>query len=379
MKILVISHTYITKINREKWKVLAEKQPDLKIKVIFPKTWNDALFKLQAENYTKDNLSNCEFIALPAFKTGNEILYGYYPKKFIKLLKTFKPDLIHVEQGVNSLSYFQTILFSKIFSRKSKLSFFTWINWKPKISLKSKLFFGFIEKFNRFFSNGAIVGNLDAQKILKEKKFLKPITVLPQLGVNQHFFVPAKKDGRRKKYIGYVGRFEVEKGVLQLVDAFANIQNEFPEWNLMFVGDGSVQRDLYSYVLSKNLEKQIKFKTAVSHDTVVSVLQDLDILVLPSYDTLEWREQFGHILIEAMSCKIPVIGSTGGEIANVINDAGFIFEQKNVEQLSLKLKTLMDDKELRFLLAEKGWKRVNENFSHEAIAQKTYQFFKSII
>ncbi len=378
MKVLVISHTYIAKVNREKWRVLAEQQPDLKIKVIFPKTWNDALFKLQAKNYMKDNLPNCKFVALPAFKTGNEILYGYYPKRFIKLLKTFKPDLIHVEQGANAISYFQTILLSKIFSRKSKLSFFTWINWKPKISFKSKLFFGAIEKFNRFFSDGAIVGNQDAQKILKEKKFKRPIAVLPQLGVNQNVFTPAIKLNE-KKQIGYIGRLEVEKGILHLVDAFAKIKDEFPEWNLMFVGAGSVKNDLYSYVLSKNLEKQVKFKTVVNHDSVVSVLQNLDILVLPSYDTFEWREQFGHILIEAMSCKIPVIGSTGGEISNVIKDAGFVFEQKNIEQLSLKLKTLMNDKELRFLLAEKGWKRVKENFSHEAIAQKTYQFFKSII
>ena len=378
MKVLVISHTYIAKVNREKWRVLAEQQLGLKIKVIFPKTWNDALFKLQAKNYMKDNLPNCKFVALPAFKTGNEILYGYYPKKFIKLLKTFKADLIHVEQGANAISYFQTILLSKIFSRKSKLSFFTWINWKPKISFKSKLFFGAIEKFNRFFSDGAIVGNQDAQKILKEKKFKKPVTVLPQLGVNQNVFIPAIKFNE-KKQIGYIGRIEVEKGVLHLVDAFAEIKDEFPEWNLMFVGAGGAKNDLYSYILSKNLEKQVKFKIAVNHDSVVSVLQNLDILVLPSYDTFEWREQFGHILIEAMSCKIPVIGSTGGEISNVIKDAGFVFEQKNIEQLSDKLKTLMNDKELRFLLAEKGWKRVKENFSHEAIAQKTYQFFKSII
>ncbi|MFH1643632.1 MAG: glycosyltransferase family 4 protein [bacterium] len=377
MKVLVISHTYIAKINREKWKVLAKQQPDLNLKVVFPDNWPDVLFELNSGNSNEDNLKNCEFISLPAFNTGNEILYGFYPKKLIKILKIFKPDLIHVEQGDNAFSYFQTILLSKIFSPKSKFSFFTWINWKPKTSLKYKLFWTLIERFNRFFSNGAIVGNEDAQRLLKQKTFSKPVMVLPQLGVDQNFFVPSSK--LNNKYIGYVGRIEIEKGVLNLVDAFEKVSPDFSEWKLLFVGNGGARKNLYSYVLSKKLEHNVEFKDSVNHENVVSVLQSLDILVLPSYDTQMWREQFGHILIEAMSCNVPVIGSTGGEIANVISDAGLVFEQKNVEQLSSCLKRLMQDDNLREELGEKGFKRVQEHFSHQAVAKKTYEFWKSII
>ena len=38
-----------------------------------------------------------------------------------------------------------------------------------------------------------------------------------------------------------------------------------------------------------------------------------------------WKEQFGHVLIEAMAAAVPVIGSDSGEIPNVIEDAGLVF------------------------------------------------------
>jgi len=376
MKVLVISHTYIASINREKWSVLAEQHKDVELKIVFPNVWRDVLFTLKAQDCSKYESSNCKFIPLKAFKTGNETLYGYYPKGLIQVLRSFKPDLIHIEQGESAFSFLQTIFLAKIFSSKSKFIFFTWLNWRPRRSLRYKLFCKVVESFNRFFSSGAIVGNEDAKHILLEKKFLKPIKVLPQLGVNQKFFVSAKRSSKNKFYLGYVGRITLEKGVLLLVDAFEQLSDKYLEWNLLFVGNGDDHKNLISYVLSRNLERRVEFRVAVGHDKVVSVLQKLDILVLPSYDTLVWKEQFGHILIEAMSCKIPVIGSTGGEIANVIKDAGLIFEQKNKEQLASCMQALMEDKQLRLALAEKGYKRVMNHFSHEAIAHKTYDFWR---
>ena len=77
-----------------------------------------------------------------------------------------------------------------------------------------------------------------------------------------------------------------------------------------------------------------------------------------------WREQFGHVLIEAMACGVPVIGSTGGQIPNVIDDAGLIFEQKNIENLTNCLKKLMKNQDLRKGLGQKGYERFKKNYSN---------------
>jgi len=47
-------------------------------------------------------------------------------------------------------------------------------------------------------------------------------------------------------------------------------------------------------------------------------MNSLDVLVLPSRSRSFWKEQFGRVLIEAMACGVPVIGSSSGEIPNVI-------------------------------------------------------------
>jgi glycosyltransferase involved in cell wall biosynthesis len=84
------------------------------------------------------------------------------------------------------------------------------------------------------------------------------------------------------------------------------------------------------------------------------------------------------VLIEAMACKVPVLGSTGGEIPHVIADAGLVFEQKNEADLREKLGLLMQDNGLPKLLGEKGYKRVMKLYSHEAIARATIKVWKKV-
>ncbi|MBD3272728.1 glycosyltransferase [Candidatus Dependentiae bacterium] len=378
MKVLVVGHAYIASINREKWRVFAKKFSDIKLKILIPKKWSATLFNINAGDLSEYNSDNCEFISINTFKSGNEVLYGYNFFALIKLLKKFKPDLIHVEQGDNAFSYFQLIFLSKIFCRKAKFIFFTWVNWKNKWSLKYKLFWKFIEKFNLKNSSGAIVGNIDAAKILREKKFTKPLETLLQLGVNEKYFIPARKINNNKFKIGFIGRLIKEKGILDLVRAFNYLKKFHFNWELMFVGDGKNKMDLINYINKLNLSSNVKILDPVDHTQVGSLLSSFDIFVLPSYDTEFWREQFGHVLIEAMACKVPVIGSTGGEIPKVIGDSGLIFEQKNINDLVEKLKNLMDNKILREKLSLKGYDRFKNNFSYEIIAKKTYAFWKSI-
>ncbi|MCG2756435.1 hypothetical protein L6269_03040 [Candidatus Dependentiae bacterium] len=125
MKILIVSHTYIASINRIKWQILANKYNNLDLKILIPKTWSATLFNISAGNLKKDNLNNCEFIALDTRNAGNEVLYSYKFLDLFKILKNFKPDIVYVEQGDNAFSYFQLILLSKLLRLKTKFIFFT--------------------------------------------------------------------------------------------------------------------------------------------------------------------------------------------------------------------------------------------------------------
>lgn len=383
MKVVVISHTYIAPINRDKWKTFARQHSDVSLWVIFPKRWPTTLFSHEAIIYDFETLPNCNFIALDTQREGNEILYGYSFSSLYRLMKAIKPDLIHVEQGDAAFSYFQAIVCNKLLRLHAKNIFFTWINWVPEHSLKYRLLWKPIEFFNRTHSAGAIVGNEKAKEILEEKNFKNPIVVLPQLGVNVDVFKPALRAERslfRKKFhIGFIGRFVPEKGVFLLLEAFIKLSQQFPDWSLIFVGNGPSLDQLQIQVVQKNLARQVLFHPPVSHHDIAVLLSDIDILVLPSFDTPEWSEQFGHVLIEAMACKIPVIGSSAGQIPYIIGSGGLIFEQKNQESLLALLQSLMQDEEKRKHLGKHGYERVLAEYSHEVIANKTYDFWHRVM
>ena len=376
MNILVISHTYIASINRDKWKVLASLYPEISLTVLVPSTWPTHMFKHQAQNLEQESLSNCTFVTLNTVRAGNELLYGYKFFALLKLLKRIQPDIIHVEQGAHAYSYFQAILCAKLLRLKSKFCFFTWINWEQKQSWKYIFCWKLVEWFTKKHTSGIIAGNHDAEKLLKKNYPTIPITVLPQLGVNTQIFTPAFKETNHT--IGYIGRLVEEKGIIHLLKAFELLHPLFPSWQLLIIGSGPHEKTLIDFVATHHLASYVEFYDPVPHEKIAVLLKTIGILVLPSYDTPSWKEQFGHVLIEAMACKIPVIGSTGGEIPQVIQNAGLVFDQNNIIQLKSCLETLMNNPEMRKTIGENGYHKVNQEFTHDSIAKKTYDFWETI-
>ena len=109
-------------------------------------------------------------------------------------------------------------------------------------------------------------------------------------------------------------------------------------------------------------------------------------LVLPSettdsFKTLTakgWKEQFGHVLIEAMACAVPVIGSDSGEIPNVIDQAGLVFPEGNASALADNLRLLMENPTRRQELAEAGYHRAINRYTNRALAKQLLSFYQEI-
>ena len=379
MNIVVISHTYISPINRKKWQVLGQLYPDVDITVIIPMTWPTTLFEHEAIIKPDENMPNCRFIALEVSGAGNEAKYRYKPRQLFLTLRAAKPDLIHVEQGASAISYAQANVMARLINRHVRSIFFTWINWEHSYSLKHKLFFTPLEKLNLASAHGAIAGNHDAGKLLQAHGFNKPIAIIPQLGVDVDLFKPNPSLLSVRKRIGFIGRFVHEKGVFTLLEAFADLAHQFPAWDLSFIGNGAAREELLQSILHHNINERVAIIDPVPHEQIAALLHNIDILVLPSHDTSTWREQFGHVLIEAMACGVAVIGSDAGEIPNVIQEGGLICEQKNTASLLAQLKTLMQDEVLRRSFAQLGLARVHDKYSHQAIAQQTYAFWQIIM
>ena len=71
-------------------------------------------------------------------------------------------------------------------------------------------------------------------------------------------------------------------------------------------------------------------------------MRRFDVLVGPSLTTPRWKEQFGRMLVEAMACGVPVIGSDSGEIPHVIGDAGIVVPEGDRVALCAAIARLRD-------------------------------------
>jgi hypothetical protein len=124
MKILIASHAYIIELNREKLRELAQLSPDIEVTIVVPKKWRPGGVMNHTIETQPINEGNFRVVPLTNYSQNNQGLLSFGPE-LITLLKTFRPDVIQVEQGVKSLAYAQMITLNKLLGLKAKMLFFT--------------------------------------------------------------------------------------------------------------------------------------------------------------------------------------------------------------------------------------------------------------
>jgi glycosyltransferase involved in cell wall biosynthesis len=142
---------------------------------------------------------------------------------------------------------------------------------------------------------------------------------------------------------------------------------------LRIVGDGPARHRLELLAKELGVYQRVAFIAPLSHEALPDFYHELDALILPSKTTPQWQEQFGRVLIEAMACGVPVIGSDSGAIPSVIADAGLTFPEGKWQALCDKIQMLQFDFRLRCNLSLKGRVRVEKNYSAECVAKQLNQ------
>ncbi|MGD1713029.1 hormogonium polysaccharide biosynthesis glycosyltransferase HpsO [Dapis sp. BLCC M172] len=387
MRILIASHTYIVDLNREKLRALAKLEPGIEVTVVVPQRWNPKGVQSQIVETQFIDEGSFQVVPISNYSENNQALLTFGPD-LISLLRKFKPDIIQVEQGSKALTYAQFITFNKLLGLKAKNLFFTW--WNLPYELKFPI--SLLEGYNLRNTDGIVAGNKDGEDILRDRGYKGPIKVMPQLGVDETLFKPEPQTELRESLgiqaddfvVGFVGRFVEEKGLLTLTKSLAGLQEK--NWKLLLLGRGELQTTLVETATALGIKDRLIFVESVPHDHVQKYINLMNTLVLPSETTYKfktltsvgWKEQFGHVLIEAMACRVPVIGSDSGEIPHVIGDAGLVFPEGNVEELKDRLMQLMEQKELTESLGQKGYDKAMSQYTNTALARQLFSFYQEL-
>lgn len=291
----------------------------------------------------------------------NPISYGEGFKFFqlLKAVKKSKPDVIHVFDEYTSF-YLAQVIFCRniLFGRKV-----------PVLALVTQnLYFGPDELPSFVFSSlkkflKRILRRIQYYSMfIFQKKYLdgavgitqKSINRVKEIGVNIpqrlifwgvdfKVFYPKDRNFCRKemgipgdiKLAGYIGRLDREKGVDKLIKAVSRIKDCY----LLLPDYGALKEELDRLIDSLGLKDRIYRYKNVKHDKLADYYNCLDVFVLPSQSTPIWQEQYGRVLVEAMACHIPIVGSTSGEIPQVLNGypKHLIFREESVDDLTEKV------------------------------------------
>jgi glycosyltransferase involved in cell wall biosynthesis len=224
----------------------------------------------------------------------------------------------------------------------------------------------------------ALMGNRASVRVWREKGYKGRLRVIPQFGVDVDLYHPAEKGGNgRVLTIGSANRRLVpEKGVDILLHAAAKLTEPY---QLFIAGEGPAKPQLIQLAKQLKISERVHFVGSISSEKMTSFLQKLDILVLSSRTRPNWKEQFGRILIEAMATEVVVVGSHSGEIPNVIGHAGFIFQEDNAHALWVHLDRLAKAEPLRKKFGILGRQRVIENYTQQAIANRTVNVYREMM
>ena len=201
----------------------------------------------------------------------------------------------------------------------------------------------------------------------------QPIRVIYN-GIDTELFRPdPEKQGYSPNgvHLLCVSRLIERKGLDYLFQAVANIRS--PEIQVGLVGTGSNEQKLKMKAKELGIEQRIHFYGYKPPHDLARLYNQADIFVLPSLS-----ESFGMVLLEAMSCGLPVIASHVGGIPEIVKNGenGILVSSGSAAEIEKAIRCLMDDPLLRGKLSKNNISKIRAQFTWDRIAiqyQSVYQ------
>lgn len=369
-KIAVFSHSSVLEVNRDLYYQLsAQFQAD--VRIVTPSSWKGDLIR-NLECQQQQPCENLKVIKVPIHFSGNGSFF-FYRDKLKKVLAHWEPDLIFIDEEPWSLNCLQVSL---AFPKVAKLIY-------TKQNLRKRLPppFGLIQKYNFKNASKCFSVSDEVTDVLKWKGFQKTIELLPHSFDPKRFHKldPSEAQSTRQGLgihkdallIGYFGRLEPEKGILDLLSAIDRVKSKCDarQVHFLIVGNGSLSEPVETKAKTTD---SVTYLPAIPHDLVGTTMGCIDVLSLPSKTARNWKEQFGRVLVEAMACGAATLGSDSGEIPRLIHRSGggVTFPEGDPQELADCILKLLEQPKKLEQLKVNGNAYVHQYLTHAAVANK---------
>lgn len=170
------------------------------------------------------------------------------------------------------------------------------------------------------------------------------------------------------------------KGHAYLLEAVRLLANRGVDVHVELAGDGPLREELVGNVEKLGLRDRVTFLGLVPHEKLLQRMRagDWNILVLPSIVTDSGeKEGIPVAIIEAMSCRVPVVSTVTGGIPELFEgvDDALLVPPRDSAALAEAIERLVKDPGLRKRLVEAGRRRVEESFAVDRVAEELAKRF----
>ena len=197
------------------------------------------------------------------------------------------------------------------------------------------------------------------------------IQVIPN-GFDESRFRPILHDNKVPQLIS-VCRLVEAKGLDVLLQALAQLKRNGHSFVFHLIGDGPMRAQLEQMAYDLDIYEEIIFYGYMLHPE--EFMPFSDVFVLPSR-----AEAFGNVFAEAALCKLALVGTAVGGIAEQIDDGvnGFLVPLDDVVVLTTALQRLIEDPQLRIQMAENAWAKAHREYSLDRVMDQFVEQYRSI-
>lgn len=177
-----------------------------------------------------------------------------------------------------------------------------------------------------------------------------------------------------RKFVLYAGKFDWNKNVCSLIEAFAELQASYDDYHLYIVGKGPEERRIRHLVKEKALQSRVIISQWLPRKKLINIMSKCSVFVLPSF----FEAANPVVVLEAMASGKPVIARTNMGTVDVITHGKNGYLYNNEEELRRYLELLLSDKELRKKMGRDARKAVEQKYTFSKIADSYEELYESL-
>lgn len=295
--------------------------------------------------------------------------------KYLFLLPFYDLVHIHTSEPPSALRKVPFMWWAKIWRKKIIVHFHS---FSPETTIRSK--YAFIYSY--------LLGKADRVVVLSEYWRCEVVKEFPMANVVVIYNPCLTEIPRRPSSFAnddevepkvhsilYAGTVNQRKGYADMVKAFSKLAKDFPDWQIVFAGNGEIEQGK-ALAEELGISSQTLWIGWVSGTGKDKIFREATVFCLPSY-----AEGFPMSVLDAWSYGLPVITTPVGGIPDVAKDGEnmLLFNPGDIDALAICMERMISDAELRMRISRASLEFARTTFNVKTINDKLERLYEDLL